>query len=102
MPSARINPCVATLMALSWTRRSWMCVELHVAFQFDTLHIPCLSQRSHWLVLECARPFEVWPSSSSHVLDLVCSKKSSCDLVIIPILTTKCPHLVDDYHQPII
>src|SRR6266540_1181101 len=39
--------------------------------------------------------------SKSHVLDLVCSKKPSCNLVIIPFLTTKSSYLVDDYHQPI-
>src|SRR6266498_1904497 len=37
----------------------------------------------------------------SHVLHLASSKKPSCDLVIIPIFTTKGSHLVDNYHKPI-
>src|SRR6266508_4595510 len=64
-PLVQISPYVVTPMALSWIRHSWMDAELHVAFRLDMLHIPCLSQKSHWLVLGCAHPFEVWTSSSS-------------------------------------
>src|SRR6266540_522875 len=39
--------------------------------------------------------------SKSHIVDLVCSKKPSCNLVIIPFLTSKSSYLVDDHHQPI-
>jgi hypothetical protein len=60
----QINPCVVASMVLMRIRYFWRGDELQLASRLDKHYITYLSQKQHLLVLGCARPFKVWPSSS--------------------------------------
>ena len=47
------------------SRCSWRNVKHQLVVWLGMRYTTYLSQKQHWLVLGCARSFEVWPSSSS-------------------------------------